>query len=90
MISNNLKNTDQRLHKIYKEIAKLTKSLEFTQGQLEGEIKNIIENIKHLETSVKGIEDRLLHPNDISLILVELEDISRRNNLRIDCIKENL
>ena len=42
MISNNLKNTDQRLHKISKEIAKLTKSLEFTQGQLEGEIKNII------------------------------------------------
>lgn len=57
MISNNLKNTDQRLHKIYKEIAKLTKSLEVTQGQLEGEIKNIIENIKHLEISVKGIEE---------------------------------
>ena len=57
MISNNLKNTDQRLHKISKEIAKLTKSLEVTQGQLEGEIKNIIENIKHLEISVKGIEE---------------------------------
>ena len=57
MISNNLKNTDQRLYKISKEIAKLTKSLEVTQVQLEGEIKNIIENIQHLETSVKGIEE---------------------------------
>ena len=38
----------------------LTKSIEFTQDQLEGEINNIKENIKHLETSVRGIEDDLL------------------------------
>ena len=31
MISNNLQNTNYRLHKTSKEMAKLTKSLEFTQ-----------------------------------------------------------
>ena len=67
---------------------KLTKSPEFTQDQLEGEINNIKENIKHLETSIKGIEDDLLDPNDVSSKLIELEDRSRRNNWRIDGIEE--
>ena len=52
---------------------KLTKSLEFTQDQLEGEINNIKENIKHLGTSIKGIEDDILDPNDVSSKLIELE-----------------
>ena len=55
----------------------LTKSLEFTQDQLEGEINDIKENIKHLETVIEGIEDGLLDPNDVSSKLIELEDRSR-------------
>ena len=75
-----------------KEITELTKSFELTQYQLEGEINNIKENNRHLETSVKGIEDGLLDPNDVSLKLIELEDRSRwnRNNLRIDGTVETL
>ena len=88
MISHNLQNTNDRLDKISKEMNELTKSLEFTQDQLEGEINSIKENIKHLETSIKGIEDDLLDPNDVSSKLIELEDRSRRNNLRIDGIEE--
>ena len=87
---NNLQNTNDRLDKISKEMNKLTKSLEFTQDQLEGEINNIKENIKHLGTSIKGIEDDILDPNDVSSKLIELEDRSRRNNLRIDGIEETL
>ena len=88
MISNNLQNTNERLGKISKEMIELTKSLEFTQDQSEGEINNIKEKIKHLETSIKGIKDDLLDPNDVSAKLIELENISRRNNLRIDGIEE--
>ena len=76
-----MQNTNDRLHKISKESIELTKSLEFTQVQLEGEIKNIKENIKNLETSFKGIEDDLLDPNDISSKLIELKDRSLQGGL---------
>ena len=45
MISNYLQNTNDRPDKISKEMTELTKSLEFTQNQLGGEINNIKENI---------------------------------------------
>ena len=88
VISNNLKNTNDRLDKISKEMNELTKSIGFTQDQLEGEINNIKENIKHLEKSIKGIKEKLLDPNNISSKLIKLEDRSRRINLRIDGIEE--
>ena len=90
IISNNLQNTNDRLDKISKEMTELTKSLEFTQNQLEGEINNTTENIKHLETSIKGIKDDFLDPNDASSKLIKLEDRSWQNNLHIDGIKETL
>ena len=82
MISNYLQNTNDRPDKISKEMTELTKSLEFTQDQLEGEKYNIKKNIKLLETSIKRIEDDFLDPNDVFSRLIELEDRSRRNNLR--------
>ena len=77
LVSKNLQNTNDCLDKISKEMTKLTKRLEFTKDQLEGEISNVMENIKHLEISTKGIEDDLLDPNDVSSKLIELEDRSR-------------
>ena len=47
MIGNYLKNTNDRLDKISEEMTKLTKSLEFTQDQLGGEINNIKENMEN-------------------------------------------
>ena len=88
MISNDLQNTNDHLDKIFKEMIELTKSLEFTQDQLEGEINEIKEYIKHLETIIEGIEDGLLDPNDVSSKLIELEDRSWLNNLCIDSIEE--
>ena len=78
MISNNLQNRNDRLDKTSKEMTKLTKSLEFTQDQLQGEI-TIKENSKNLETSIKGIEDDLLDLNVASSKLIELDRL-RRNN----------
>ena len=66
MISNNSQNTNDRPDKMSKEMTELTRSLVFTQDQLEGSIINIKENIKHLEISIKGTKDDLLDPNDIS------------------------
>ena len=64
-ISNNLQNKNGRPDKISKEMTKLTKSFDFTKDQLEGEINNIKENFKHLETSTEGIKDNLQDPNDV-------------------------
>ena len=75
MISNNLKNTNDCLDEISKEMTEITKSLECTQGQLEEEIKNIKENIRNLGTSIKGIKEDLLDPDDAFSKLIELEDI---------------
>ena len=43
---------------------------------------------KNLKTSIKGIEEGLLNPNDLSSKLIELADRSRQNNLRIEGIEE--
>ena len=43
---------------------------------------------KNLKTSIKGIEDDLLNPNDLSSKLIELADRSRQNNLHIEGIEE--
>ena len=75
MRSNNLKNTNDCLDEISKEMTEITKSLECTQGQLEEEIKNIKENIRNLGTSIKGIKEDLLDPDDAFSKLIELEDI---------------
>ena len=46
--------------------------------------------IKILKTEVKSIEDDILNVDEVSVKLIELEDRSRRNNFRIDGIKEEL
>ena len=43
---------------------------------------------KNLDTSVKGIEDDLWNSNDVSSKWIQLQDRSRRNNLRIDGVEE--
>ena len=44
--------------------------------------------IKNLKTEVKAIEDDLLNADGVSAKLIKLVDRSRRNNLRIDGVKE--
>ena len=58
--------------------------LEFTQSQLDEELGNVKKDITKLENNIKSIEKDLLDPDDVSAKLIELEDRSRRNNLRID------
>ena len=79
-----LPTTNECLDKISKEVAGLTESIEFTQG----EVKDIKEDISQVQTNLRHIEDDMLDPDYVMEKLKELEDRSRRNNLRIDGISE--
>ena len=69
-------------------MGELSKILEFKQSQLDKELGSIKKDIAKLENNIKSIEKDLLDPDDVSAKLVELEDRSRRNNLRIDGLRE--
>ena len=88
LINSNLQATNERLDKIATEMGELSKSLEFTQSQLDEELGNVKKDITKLENNIKSIEKDLLDPDDVSAKLVELEDRPRRNNLRIDGLRE--
>ena len=79
-----LTTTNERLDKISKEVADITESIEFTQG----EVKVIKEDISQVQTDLRHIQDDMLDPDYVMEKLIELEDRSRRNNLRIDGIPE--
>ena len=88
MINASIKDTNDRLDKISQDVSDLKQSLEFTQDKVKNEIDSINTKVKNLEKNVKVIEEDLLYPEDVSSKLIELEDRSRRNNLRIDGIEE--
>ena len=69
-------------------MGELSKSLEFTQSQIDEELGNVKKGITKLENNNKSTDKDLLDPGDVSAKLVELEDRSRRNNLRIDGLQE--
>ena len=88
VIKSQLTNTNERLDKISQEVVEITKSLEFTQEELHDGLANVKNDIKKLQTDLREIEDDLLDPTFVVEKLTELEDRSRRNNVRIDGIPE--
>ena len=88
MIKSNMELADNRLHKISIEVFGTTKSLEFTQNKLERELKPVKKNITKIKSEMKEFTEDLLDLNLASDKLIELEDRSRRNNLRVDGITE--
>ena len=88
LINSNVNKTTERLDKLSAEIVDLTASLEFTQKKIDEELFQVKKEIKNLKTEVKAIEDDLLNADEVSAKLIELEDRPRRNNLRIDGIKD--
>ena len=83
-----LENTNHRLDRISQEVVDITKSLEFTQEQLDEESAKLKNDVRKIQTDMKYIEDDLLDPEYVMGKLIELEDRSRRNNLRIDGVEE--
>ena len=78
-----------RLYKISEEVDEITKSLEFTQNKSDEELAIVKNNIKKVKSDVKEITEDLLDPYKVSSKLIELEDRSPRNNLRMDSIAED-
>ena len=56
LINSNLKATNERLDKIATEMGELSKSLEFTQSQIDEELGNVKKGITKLENNIKSIE----------------------------------
>ena len=88
IIKAQLENTNNRLDRISQEVVDITKSLGFTQEQLDEELAKLKNDVGKIQTDMKYIEDDLLDPEYVMEKLIELEDRSRRNNLRIDGVEE--
>ena len=54
------------------------------------ELFQVKKEIKDLETLFKATQDDLLNADEASAKLIESEDISRRNNLEVHGLKEEL
>ena len=88
MINDNIKGTKECLDKISHELPDLKRNLEFTQDQKKEKINKIKKDHKALDKNINEVQQDLLDPIYMFSKLVELEDQSRRNNLRIDGIDE--
>ena len=73
---------------ISQEVFEITKSLEFTQSQLDEELTKIKNDIGKLEAGIRELDEDLLDPDFVTEKLIELEDRSRQNNLRINGVEE--
>ena len=62
--------------------------MEFTLKKIDEELVLLKEQIKDLKTEVKATGDDFYNADEVSSKLIELENRLRRNNLRIDVIKE--
>ena len=71
-----------------KEINELRQSKEHTENVLEAKATRVEENFGRIESRVQEMYDYSLDPAFIEDKLIDLEDRSRRNNLRVDGIKE--
>ena len=88
MITDNIEVTNDRLDRILQDVADLKQSLEFTQEQMKEEINKIKKDLEDLDKNINEVQQDLLDSKYVSSKLIELEDRSRRNNLRIDGIDE--
>ena len=72
-----------------KEIPEFKESLEFTENELHGKIKKLEEKHKSIKKTVDEIHNSQVDSDFAYDKLIDLEDRSRRNNLRIYGISES-
>ena len=70
------------------EIKELRHSIDHTENVLEDKVARVEGNLGHIGNRVKEMYDYKLGPSFIEDKLIDLEDQSRQNNLRIEGIKE--
>ena len=89
ILKSHLETANQRLNKISDEVVELTKSLEFTQADVKDEITKIKDNnLNQVKIEIQELGEDILDPDYVTNKLIELEDRSRRSNIRIDGIEE--
>ena len=66
MIKLHLQSTNERLHKISKDVIEVTKSLEFTQSTQGEELGCVKNDIEKLALDMKELENDLSDPNEVS------------------------
>ena len=88
LISGNFKLTMQEIHGLKNKIIDLRKSLEFTQNNLEEAVHNVEKKKEKLDSNIQEIYEYQIDRKYVQNKLAELEDRFRRDNIRIDGIKE--
>ena len=88
ILKSHLETANQRLNKISDEVVELTKSLEFTQAEVKEEITNIKDNLNQVKTELQELGD-VLGSDYVTNKMIELEDRSRLNNIRIYGIEKS-
>ena len=76
--------TMNKIKNLKQEISELKSSLDFTEDVLEKKVEKLEENMKDVDARVRNIYEYQVDPNYVLDKLAELENRSRRNNLRID------
>ena len=71
-----------------KEICDLRSSLEFTENVLEEKVKKLEERCENMETKLQELYNNQIDPECVYNNLADLEDRSRRCNLRLERITE--
>ena len=87
---NEIKETQDEMKKLGKEVASIKQSLEFTENVPEEKIKKLDEKHVNLENQFNELYNNSLESDYFYNTLVYLEDSSRRNNLWINGIAEGL
>ena len=90
ILKSHLETANQGLNKILDEVVELTKSPEFTQANVKEAITNTKEDLNLVKTEIQELGEDVLDPNYVINKLIELEDRSQHNNIRIDGIEEEL
>ena len=83
-----IKKSPDEIKNLGKEICDLRSSLGFTENVLEEKVKKLEERCKNMETELQEFCNNQIDPEYVYNKLVDLEDRSRRCNLRIDGVTE--
>ena len=88
IIRGNFEITMKEIKDLKVEVSDLKDSLEFTENVIEKKVEKLETELDNLEDKVQDIWDYQIDPDYIQHKLIELEDRSQRNNIRIDGIEE--
>ena len=84
-----IRKSQDEIKDLRKEITEFKESLEFTENELHGKIKKLEEKHESIKITVDEIYNSQVDSDFVCDKLVDLEDRSRRNNLRIYGISES-